>query len=732
MADIKQIGRYQIVELLGQGGMARVYCAYDPNFRRDVALKIMSDRLAHDDAFRQRFYREAQTIARLEHRAIVPVYDFGEEDGRPYLVMRLMTGGSLADRLKHGPLPIPTIQRVLERIGDALDKAHAADIVHRDLKPGNILFDDDAQPYLSDFGIVKSSSSTKLTATGGLVGTPAYMSPEQVLGKETVDGRSDIYALGAVLYEMLSGRQPYDSETGMGAAMAQLTQPVPRLSDTAPQLGSRYQGVIDRAMAKEAGDRFQHGIDLANAFRNPASVSTAEQTVIETWADETVIEPVPGEAATMPVTVAPVAAVRQPITESGGSPWKVFASALGVLLLLAIVGGYLVVNYVLPGAESAEPAVDPTLVALAATSTTQAQQMATTRIAQTAAAEARETMAAEAKESATSPPSQTAAFPIHVVGEGENLALIAQQYGTAGEAILLANNLSGANTIVPGMKLLIPPGPIEEQPAGATGTATPEPTLTPTASATPTNTPQPDLGPEWIKIGSTVSGEPIDVVRFGAGPNKIVLVGGLHAGFAPASVVIAENLVRHFEQNPHEVPAGVTVYVIPSVNKDSANEPGEWAGRANANKVDLNRNWDCNWIRDATWRGTAVKDSGGTAPFSEPETRALRDFFLEIDPVVVIIWEARFKNGLISPGQCKSATSTTRASYAVAGVYGSASGYPVDNYEAEANQVINGDVNNWLDSVGIPSLAVLLDQYEEPDWTNNLEGVRAVIAHHAG
>ena len=246
----------------------------------------------------------------------------------------------------------------------------------------------------------------------------------------------------------------------------------------------------------------------------------------------------------------------------------------------------------------------------------------------------------------------------------------------------------------------------------------------------PVDEPGPDLGPEWREIGATVRGEPLKIVRFGAGPNKIVLVGGLHAGSVPASVTIAERLVTLFSQNPDEIPAGVTAYVIPSVNKDSEHAPGEWEGRINANKVDLNRNWGCNWIQDATWRGNIMESSGGTEAFSEPETRALRDFFSEIEPLVVIIWAARITDGLISPGQCTSFTNTTRASYAVAKVYSSASGYPVEDYEVKADETLNGDANNWLDSEGIPNFAVILEQYEAPDWTNNLKGVRAVLASY--
>lgn len=253
----------------------------------------------------------------------------------------------------------------------------------------------------------------------------------------------------------------------------------------------------------------------------------------------------------------------------------------------------------------------------------------------------------------------------------------------------------------------------------------------PTAITTPASPPPQPSSPEWRQFGSTVRGEALEVVRFGYGKNKVVLLGGLHAGFTPASVAIAESLVGYFTENLAEVPDTVSVYIIPSLNKDSRYDPGGWSGRANANDVDLNRNWDCDWKRDATWRGSKVDDSGGPEPFSEPETSALRDLFLQVDPDVVIIWGALFRDGLIAPGQCDRATDTTRTSYALAGVFGSASGYAISDYESAADQVINGDISNWLDKVGIPSFFVLLDGYEDIDWRNNLEGVRAILAYYA-
>ena len=179
MPPIK-FGRYEIVEELRRGGMATVYRAYDPHFERDVALKVLPRQLLHEATFEERFKREAKVIAALEHPTIVPVHDFGEEDGQPYLVMRLMNGGSLADRLRSGSLTLDEIVDILQRVGQALDQAHAKGIEHRDLKPGNILLDPANGAVLTDFGFARlvGESSLSVSLSGGLVGTPAYIAPE--------------------------------------------------------------------------------------------------------------------------------------------------------------------------------------------------------------------------------------------------------------------------------------------------------------------------------------------------------------------------------------------------------------------------------------------------------------------------------------------------------------------------------------------------------------------------
>lgn len=248
--------------------MATVYKAFDPMFDREVALKVLPPELLHNPQFHKRFSREAKIVAKLEHAAIVPVYDVGEHNGQPFFVMRVMSGGSLADRLAQGPLSLEATASILKRISAGLDHAHKKNVIHRDLKPGNILFDEAGEPFLSDFGIAKLanlSQQTNLTGSGGIVGTAAYMSPEQAQGAD-VDYRSDIYALGIILYEMLSGKLPYNSQTPMGIAIKHITDPVPRILEDKPDLPDTVQAVIDKALAKDPEARYPSAASFAQAF----------------------------------------------------------------------------------------------------------------------------------------------------------------------------------------------------------------------------------------------------------------------------------------------------------------------------------------------------------------------------------------------------------------------------------------------------------------------------------
>ena len=252
----ERIGRYQIIKELAKGGMATIYVAVDPSFGRHVAIKVLPHALLHDPMFRTRFEREAKTVATLEHPYIVPVHDFGEDNGQPYLVMKLMKGGSLADRIARGPISKKEIEQIMSRITQALETAHTKGIVHRDLKPGNILFDKYGHAFLSDFGIARMTSDAQatLTKTGGAVGTPGYMSPEQIQGKP-VDGRSDIYALGVLLFEMVTCKKPFDADTPAMVIVKQMTETVPNICDLVPELPTVYDELVRRLTATNREQR---------------------------------------------------------------------------------------------------------------------------------------------------------------------------------------------------------------------------------------------------------------------------------------------------------------------------------------------------------------------------------------------------------------------------------------------------------------------------------------------
>ena len=246
--------------------MATVFLANDPHFKRDVAIKVLPAAFTHDPTFRTRFEREAQILAALEYPGIVPVYDYGEENDQPYLVMRYMPGGSLSERLKGGPLSLIETSRIFTRLGTALDYIHDKGIIHRDMKPANILFDGYSNAYLSDFGIARITQANIGLTGDGLIGTPAYMSPEQARGDVDIDGRSDVYALGAILFEMLTGKQPYEATTPMGVAMKHITDPIPRLLSLNTELPPDCQDLIDKAMAKYRDQRFQTAASMAIAI----------------------------------------------------------------------------------------------------------------------------------------------------------------------------------------------------------------------------------------------------------------------------------------------------------------------------------------------------------------------------------------------------------------------------------------------------------------------------------
>ncbi len=352
------IGRYQIEQELGRGGMAVVYLARDTFIKRPVAIKMLPRQFTFDPQFRARFQREAEIVAALEHPFIVPLYDFGEHDDQPFLVMQLMTGGALTDRLKSGPLPLPETAAITRRIATALDQAHAQGIIHRDLKPGNILFDQYGAAYLADFGIARlAEGSHTLTGAQGLVGTPAYMSPEQVHGDEALDGRSDGYALGVIVFQMLTGQVPYQADTPLKLMFKHVTEPVPDILAVRPDLPAGCDALIQRALAKKPADRFATTGQLATAL---AALATAAAARPSPAPPPPAIPPEP-EEPTRPAAVAAVTARSQPAT---AAPTRRRWLVAG-LLVAALAGIFLGITY-FNGSAARPPTPSPQPVMAAA------------------------------------------------------------------------------------------------------------------------------------------------------------------------------------------------------------------------------------------------------------------------------------------------------------------------------------------------------------------------------
>ena len=268
--SVPKIGRYEVEDELGTGGMAVVYLARDPYMQRQVAIKVLAYQLTSDTLYQEYFQREAEVIAALEHPCIVPVFDFGRHGNQPYIVMRYMAGGSLLDRLNKGGLKARDMAHIVDRVAEGLDAAHARGIIHRDVKPANVLFDTSGEAFLSDFGLAKFlNRSTGMT--GALfVGTPEYMSPEQVRN-ERLDGRSDIYALGVTLFYTLAGRLPYRDDSPLATAVLHVTQPVPKILAVKPDLLPAWEDIIGKAMAKDPAERYATAGDLARDVREAAS-----------------------------------------------------------------------------------------------------------------------------------------------------------------------------------------------------------------------------------------------------------------------------------------------------------------------------------------------------------------------------------------------------------------------------------------------------------------------------
>jgi len=289
----KTLGKYRLVEKLGQGGMAQIYKAYQPDLDRYVAIKILHPHLTADEAFALRFQREARAVAALDHPHIVRVYDFDTEDDLAFLVMEHLEGVSLRSMLhdldcRDKLLELEEVERIVGALADALDHAHRRGIVHRDLKPSNVLSTPTGRPVLTDFGIARMVDTTVITESGGTLGTPAYMSPEQGQG-ESGDARSDIYALGVLLYQLCTGRVPFEGDTPYAVILKHITAPLPSPRSVRPELPVAVEKVILKALSKHPNDRYQAASELGRALRvaigSPSSTPPDRRGVLTPVAD---------------------------------------------------------------------------------------------------------------------------------------------------------------------------------------------------------------------------------------------------------------------------------------------------------------------------------------------------------------------------------------------------------------------------------------------------------------
>jgi len=314
----QRLGQYVLEELIGLGGMSAVYRAYQPSLEREVAIKVLAIQLAADTDYQQRFVLEARTAAALEHPHIVPIHDYGAQDALVYVVMRLFTGGSLAQRLRYSqegghPLPSPAeAADLLDTLADALAYAHERGIIHRDIKPSNVVFDRQGTPHLVDFGIARiMNADLGLTAAGTTIGTPNYMAPEQ-WRDEPLTPAVDQYALGILIFNTLTGRLPFEATTAHILMQKHLNEPPPPVHTLRPGLAEALSPVLARALAKLPEERYPEVTDLAAAFRAAAGDGAGETTGFFTFplpASALALQPTPPADA----VAAPAASMAQAV-----------------------------------------------------------------------------------------------------------------------------------------------------------------------------------------------------------------------------------------------------------------------------------------------------------------------------------------------------------------------------------------------------------------------------------
>ena len=341
----KTLGRYHLLEKIGEGGMAVVYKALDTALERHVAVKVILPYRELSEKFLARFKREAKALAKLSHPNILKIFDYGEQDNLPYLAMEYISGGTLKDTFTGKPIPWQRSAQILIPIARALEAAHAQGIIHRDVKPSNILMTNGHDPMLSDFGIAKiiedDEETHDLTGSGVGIGTPDYMAPEQGVGK--ADERSDIYALGTVFYQMVTGRLPFNADTPMAVMLKKSTDPLPRPKQFVPDLPPVVENVLLKTLARDSKNRFKNMNEFATALEKLHLKVDTLETFIEPPTDEPTVGA--GEDGIKPVP-------------TGGLKWILSGGALMLCFGALIVGAFLlgrIINESGPTENSTQP-----------------------------------------------------------------------------------------------------------------------------------------------------------------------------------------------------------------------------------------------------------------------------------------------------------------------------------------------------------------------------------------
>ena len=482
--------RYQIQELIGQGGMSAVYKAYDPNLRRVVAVKLIHSHLSQDPQFVRRFEEEATAVAQMRHPSIIQVYDFNNEGKTYFIVFEFVPGESLRARLRRTleakrRLDLTKIVDYSATVADALDYAHSRGIIHRDIKPANVMINVHDQAILMDFGIVKIVGGDTHTATGAVLGTARYISPEQVRG-ESVDYRTDIYSMGVMLYETSSGRPPYEADSAITVMMMHVNDPIPDIRSARPDMPASLANVITRAMAKNRAERFQSAAELALAIRSvgsdPAISAVAGVSTVAAAAPSRVDQPVqaarPAAASQVssrektppqPVPGAvPAAAVQQPVASTDSSDGNRRIAVLGglaalLILLLCIAAAAIIYGSGILSADDEQTDADATNDAIVNNAS-----------------------ATESAQSAGTDQSQEAGAPATI----ESTEII------AAESTLDPTVTTGPTPeLIPTLRSTNTPHPTNEPTPTVQPTDTPHPTDEPTPTAHASNTPTPTVEP---------------------------------------------------------------------------------------------------------------------------------------------------------------------------------------------------------------------------------------------